>query len=160
MIQLVCMYVLHVWTYANKTSLTIHLIEMHFETFANRADPDQAALVRAAWSGSTLLLMGMIRNAPTLTDLTSNFFVLCSSLKFYYIIIHSGWSLAWICMSKMVKLIIFNLIIICGLINAHQALFKIGMISSQPRGWIILLVCFHYSIRILICWLHQKLADK
>ena len=58
MIQLVWLYVLHVWTYTNKTSLTIHLIEMHFETFANRADPEQAALVRAAWSGSTLFAYG------------------------------------------------------------------------------------------------------
>ena len=29
-------------------SLTIYLIETPFNTFANRADPDQAALVRAA----------------------------------------------------------------------------------------------------------------
>ena len=28
--------------------LTLYLIEMPFNTFANRADPDQAALVRAA----------------------------------------------------------------------------------------------------------------
>ena len=27
---------------------TLHLIETHFNTFANIADPDQAALVRAA----------------------------------------------------------------------------------------------------------------
>ena len=30
------------------TFLTIYLIESPFDTFANRADPDQAALVRAA----------------------------------------------------------------------------------------------------------------
>ena len=29
-------------------TLTRNLIEIHFNTFANRADPDQAALVRAA----------------------------------------------------------------------------------------------------------------
>ena len=34
--------------------ITLCLIETHFKAFAYRADPDQAALVRAAWSGSTL----------------------------------------------------------------------------------------------------------
>ena len=48
---------------------------MHFNTFANRADPDQAALVRAALSGPTLFAYGsMIRYDPTPVDLTSNFF--------------------------------------------------------------------------------------
>ena len=52
-------------------------IETPFNTFANREDPDQAALVRAAWSGSTLFAYGnMIRYDPTLVDLTSSFFVL------------------------------------------------------------------------------------
>ena len=38
----------------DKYSLTLYLIiEMHLNAFANRVDPDQAALVRAAWSGST-----------------------------------------------------------------------------------------------------------
>ena len=47
--------------------LTLYLIEMPFNTFANRADPDQAALNRAAWSGSTLFAYGnMIRYDPTL----------------------------------------------------------------------------------------------
>ena len=41
--------------------------------FANRADPDQAALVRAAWSGSTLFAYeNMIRYDSTLVDLASN----------------------------------------------------------------------------------------
>ena len=45
-----------------------------FDAFANRADPDQAALVRAALSGSTLFAYGnMIRYDHTLVDLTSNF---------------------------------------------------------------------------------------
>ena len=35
------------YIYSNE-SLTLHLIEMPFNGFANRADPDQAALVRAA----------------------------------------------------------------------------------------------------------------
>ena len=35
-------------TMCTKLLLTLHLIEMPFDAFANRADPDQAALVRAA----------------------------------------------------------------------------------------------------------------
>ena len=38
--------------------LTIYLIETPFNTFAYRADQDQAAVIRAAWSGSTLLAHG------------------------------------------------------------------------------------------------------
>ena len=54
---------------------------MHFDTFAKRADPDQAALVRlyAARSGCGY----MIRYGPTLVDLTSNFFVLCTDVNVY-----------------------------------------------------------------------------
>ena len=33
--------------------LTLYHIKTPFDAFANRADPDQAALLRAAWSGST-----------------------------------------------------------------------------------------------------------
>ena len=39
-------------------TLTLKLIKMPFNTFANRADPDQAALVRTALSGSTLFAYG------------------------------------------------------------------------------------------------------
>ena len=61
--------------------LTLYLIERPFKAFANRADPDQAALVR---SGSTLFAYGnMIRCDPTLVDLTSNFSVLCTYVKVY-----------------------------------------------------------------------------
>ena len=75
----------------SKLSLTLYLKEMHFITFANRADPDQAALVR---SGSTLFAYGnKIRYDHTLVDLTSIFFVLCTNVK-VYVVIHSGWSLA------------------------------------------------------------------
>ena len=74
---------------ANKTcwiSLTLYLIgtpfDPAFDTFANRADQDQAALVRAAWSGSTLFAYGnMIRYDPTLVNLTGNSFVLCTKVK-------------------------------------------------------------------------------
>ena len=64
--------------------LTLYLIEMPFNTFENREDPDQAAFVRAAWSESPLFAYGnMIRNDPTLVDLTSNFFVLSTIMKVY-----------------------------------------------------------------------------
>ena len=43
----------------------------------------------------------MIRHDPTLVDLTSNFCVLFTNLKVY----HSGWSLAYIIMKEMDKLI-------------------------------------------------------
>ena len=40
--------------------LTLHLIEMPFNTFANRADPDQAALVNELPDlGLLCLLMGI-----------------------------------------------------------------------------------------------------
>ena len=42
---------------------------------------------------------------PTPVDLTSNFFVLCTNMNFIYIIIHSGWSLAWIFMKEWDKII-------------------------------------------------------
>ena len=67
--------------------LTLYLIETPFNAFSNKADPDQAALVRAAWSGSTLFAYGnMIKYDPTLVDqtLTSNFFVLCTNMKVYF----------------------------------------------------------------------------
>ena len=40
--------------HANEFTL-LNLIETPFNAFANRTDPDQAALVRAARSGSTLI---------------------------------------------------------------------------------------------------------
>ena len=50
--------------------LTLYLIETPFNGFASRADLDQAALVRPAWSGSTLFSYGnLIRYDPTLVDL-------------------------------------------------------------------------------------------
>ena len=70
-------------------TLTLNFIETPFDpafdTFVNRADPDQAALVRAAWSGSTLFAYGnMIRyENPTLVNLTGNSFVLCTKVKVY-----------------------------------------------------------------------------
>ena len=47
--------------------------ETPFNSSANREDPYQAALVRAALSGSTLFAYeNMIRYEPTLVDLTSH----------------------------------------------------------------------------------------
>ena len=72
----------------NFSPLILYLIETPFDTFANRADPDQE--VRAARLGSTLFAYGyMIRYDPTLVDLTSKSFVLYTNVKIY-IIIHSG----------------------------------------------------------------------
>ena len=51
---------------------------MPFKAFANRADPDQAALVRALFAYGN-----MIRYDPTLVDLSSNFFVLSTNVKVY-----------------------------------------------------------------------------
>ena len=52
---------------------------------------------------SVCLWGNMIRYDPTLVNLTRNFFVPCTNVKVYlYIIIHSGWSLAWILMKEMV----------------------------------------------------------
>ena len=83
---------------------------MPFNALANRADPDQAALVRAAWSGSTLFAFGhMIRYDPSLVNLTNNFFALVVP-KFIYVIIHSGWSLAWIFIKERVKIFVVVLI--------------------------------------------------
>ena len=56
----------------------------HSETPLNRTNPDQVALVRAAWSGSPLYTyVHMIRYYPTLVDPTSNFVVLCINVKVY-----------------------------------------------------------------------------
>ena len=46
-----------------------------FNSFANRADPDQAALFAYG---------NVIRYDPTLVDLTSNFFVLCTKHESLY----------------------------------------------------------------------------
>ena len=53
--------------------------ETPFNALANKADPDQAALVRAAWSGSTLFAYGNM----IYLILTRNFFVLNTNMKVY-----------------------------------------------------------------------------
>ena len=62
--------------------LTVYLMEMPFGTFANRADPDQAALIYKRVY-SFIAYGNRIRYDPTLLDLASNFFVLCSNMKVY-----------------------------------------------------------------------------
>ena len=72
-----------VWKFHwSENSLTLYPKETPFNSFANRVDSDQAALVRGARSGSTLFAyVNMIRYAPLLVDLTDNFFVLCTNVK-------------------------------------------------------------------------------
>ena len=66
-----------------------------FVQTAYRGDSDQAALVRAVWSGSTLFAYAnIIRFDPTLADLTSNFLFYVQTWKLIYMIIQSRWSLA------------------------------------------------------------------
>ena len=67
---------------ASAGTLTLYLIE---NTFANRADPDQAALV-----DDSVCLWQYDISDPIQVDLTSNFF---TNIK-VYLIIHRGWSLA------------------------------------------------------------------
>ena len=50
--------------------LTLYLIEASFNTFVSIADPDQAALVGAAWSQSTLLAGNMIIYDSSKMDMT------------------------------------------------------------------------------------------
>ena len=67
----------HHQSHDSKSDIT-HLppiIETPFNIFANRVDPDQAALIRAALSESTLFAYGyMIRYDLTLVKLTSCLF--------------------------------------------------------------------------------------
>ena len=60
-------------------SLTVYLIEAFFDTLANRAVPDQAALVRVYF----VCLWKCDKSDPTLVDLTGNFLVLCTNMKVY-----------------------------------------------------------------------------
>ena len=84
--------------------LTLYLIKAPFNAFANRADPDQAALVRAAWSAYTLFAYGKMIYLilhKWIRQVISLLYVPTS--KFIYIVIHSGWSLAWIFIMERVK---------------------------------------------------------
>ena len=78
----------------NKVLNLLQHIETHFNTFANRADPEEAALVRAARPGSTLFAYGYtIIYYHTLVDLARYFLLYVHKReKFIYIIINNGWS--------------------------------------------------------------------
>ena len=65
-----------------------------FERFLQKADPDQTALIKAAWSGLTLFMEIWYIWSYTIQGLTNNE----PTWKFTYLIIHSGWNLAWILM--------------------------------------------------------------
>ena len=72
--------------------VNLYLIETLFNTFANGANPDKTAPVRAAYSGSTLFpFKNEIIYDHTLVDLTSNFFVLSKNVK-VYLYNHSKWA--------------------------------------------------------------------
>ena len=74
----------------------------HRDAFSKLQTEQTQTRQLAAGSGSTLFAYGnMIRYDPTLVDLTSNFYV--QAWKFIYIIIQSGWSLAWIFIKERVK---------------------------------------------------------
>ena len=59
----------------DKKYLSLELLSP-FNTFANRANPDQAALIRSAFMENDIA-------DPILVELTSNFFVLCTTMKVY-----------------------------------------------------------------------------
>ena len=64
--------------------LTLFPIETPFNTFENRADPDQEELPdKSCLIRYTLFAYENIRYEPILVDLTSNFFVLCTNMKIY-----------------------------------------------------------------------------
>ena len=68
-----------------------------FNAFTNRADPDQAALVRAALSGTThVWLCKYIWSYNSGPNRSFLFYV--STWMFIYITFHSEWGLAWIFM--------------------------------------------------------------
>ena len=83
--------------------LNLYLIETPYNMFANRADPNQAALVRAAWSGSALFAYGNMIYLIQHKWIWQVFLLNVPTWKFIYTIIHSGWTLAWIFMKEWVK---------------------------------------------------------
>ena len=67
------------YNYPVGKELTLYLNETRFNAFANKADQDQAALARVY----SICLWKYDLSDPTLVDLTSNFFVLCTNMKVY-----------------------------------------------------------------------------
>ena len=56
-----------------------------FNAFPNTTDPDHIVLVRADWSGSIYFVFSWKydKSDSTQVDLTSNYFVLCTTVKVY-----------------------------------------------------------------------------
>ena len=74
-------YLFAIWslTFKNELNfLTLYLIETPFNTLVNRADPDQAALVSAAWSESTLFANGNMIYEPV-HEISNN--LVCATSK-------------------------------------------------------------------------------
>ena len=75
-------FVAAAWLCYIQISVNLYLIEMPFKAFANRANPDQAALLPD--QGLLCLLMEIWYISDlTQVDLTSIFFVLCTNMNFY-----------------------------------------------------------------------------
>ena len=72
---------IYLFSLANRAS-SLYLIETPFNSFANRANPDQA-LVRAASSGTTLFAYRSMIYLILYWWTTNNFFVLCTNMKMY-----------------------------------------------------------------------------
>ena len=58
-------------------------METPLDAFANRADPDQAALIRAPDHDFSVCLCKYDIDGLTLVDLIDNVFVLCTNMKVY-----------------------------------------------------------------------------
>ena len=59
--------------FSSFNTLTLYLIEMHFNVFANRADPDQAAHKSCLIRIYSVCLSKYDISDPILVDLASNF---------------------------------------------------------------------------------------
>ena len=85
-----------------KCKLTHYLIEMPFNAFANRTNPDQAALIRAAWSGSTLFANG----------------------NMIYLILHKWY---WqVCLFGLMLYVLVNSYSHVGTVSSHNHTFFLG----------------------------------
>ena len=127
-------------------SLTLYPIETPFDAFANRADPDQAALGRAAWSGSSLFMIKIWS--------CSLFQFHVQIWKFIYLNIHNGWSLAWIFMRERVKdKNLYSKIVIFQ--------YKLTYMAAPPlKLWHILFdfkfTTWHLMVLKVTCWQFPK----
>ena len=115
----------------------------NFGHFSKQSRPISGSSWRAAWSGSTLFAHGnmiyLILQKWT-WQVISLFHV--QTWKFIYIIIHSGWSLAWIFMKERVKWI-------CRRCSG-QYLFAISSWSVKTSYLISLVVVFSDEVGALV----------